>query len=85
MRISGRIRAAKTFNTASFSRPDLFICCSAFLLHNSRHLKYLCQLKIYNRYATADRAGASSGKNHQKQLVTGPAELPTQGCARDRS
>ena len=45
--MSGRINAANTFNTASFSRIDLFIVAARYLLHNSRHLNYLCQLVIY--------------------------------------
>jgi hypothetical protein len=30
--MSGRTNAAHTLKTASFSRADLFICCSAFVL-----------------------------------------------------
>ena len=48
MRISGRITAANTFKTASFCPADLFILLHCFPLHKARHLKDLCQLKIYD-------------------------------------
>ncbi len=35
-RVSGRTKDANTFNTASFSRADLFIVETLLFLHNSK-------------------------------------------------
>ena len=50
-RVSGRTKDANTFNTASFSRADLFIVVQLLFLHNSRYFSDLCQFTICDRHA----------------------------------
>src|SRR5579862_6961392 len=45
-RVSGRTNDANTFNTASFSRADLFIVETLLFLHNSKYFSDLCQLTM---------------------------------------